>query len=81
MALESSEMKKVKISLPEKLAQEAQAKGLLKPDAMTELLANELNRRQRVDQLFDAVDRLADVTLPALTDEEVEQELSKAREK
>jgi hypothetical protein len=67
-----------KLSLPEKLRQEAEEAGLLTPEALERLLREEI-RRRRLEGLFDAADKLAALDLPALSDEEVEQEIRKAR--
>jgi hypothetical protein len=59
------------LQMPDTLAREAQASGLLPPRA-------EL-RRRRVNQLFAAADRLADVDLPPLTEADVEAEIQAVR--
>ena len=64
--------------LPDKVAQEAEASGLLKPEAVERMLRDEL-RRRRVDDLFDAADRLAALPEPPLTDAEVLAEIQAAR--
>jgi hypothetical protein len=46
------------LALPDSLAREAEAAGLLTPKAIEQLIS-EAVRRQRVDRLFDAADRLA----------------------
>lgn len=66
-----------KLSLPDKLRQEAEKAGLLTPKAIERLLRDEI--RRRVDNFFAAADRLAALDLPALTDAEVEAEIQKAR--
>jgi len=68
----------VTISLPEELASEAQAIGLLEPASMESLLRDEI-RRRRVDDLFVAADRLAAVNLPPLSDAEVVSEVQLTR--
>ena len=67
-----------KIKLPDQLRKQAEAAGLLSPKAIERLLREEL-RRQRVAGLFAAADCLASLDLPPLTDEEIEQEIRKAR--
>jgi hypothetical protein len=64
------------LTLPDSLAREAQANGLLSPQGLEALLREEVQRR-RVTQLFAAADRLA--TLPPLTEAEVEAEVQAAR--
>ena len=68
----------IKLTLPDGLAREAEAKGLLTPDALERLLRDEL-RRRRVNQLFEASDRLAEISGPPPTEEEVEAEIQAAR--
>lgn len=70
----------LKLALPDKLAREAEAAGLLKPQAIKRLLRAEI-RRRRVNQLFDAADRLAALDLPPLTLAEIESEVKAARAK
>lgn len=67
----------IRIDLPDDLAREAQASGLLTPGAIEALLRDEV-RRRRVDKLFDAADRLASLNSP-LTEEEVATEIEAAR--
>lgn len=67
-----------KLSLSEKLRQEAEKAGLLTPKAIERLLRDEI-RRRRVEHFFAAADRLAALDTPALTDAEVEAEIQKAR--
>lgn len=67
-----------RISLPDKLRQEAEKAGLLMPKAIEQLLREEI-RRRRADNFFVAADRLAALDLPAMTDAEVESEIQKAR--
>lgn len=68
----------LKFTLPDSLAREADANGLLKPEAIEALLREEI-RRRRVNQLFAAVDRLATLEMPPLTESEVEAEIEAAR--
>jgi hypothetical protein len=69
---------KLTLALPEPLAREAEANGLLNPEALERLLRDEL-RRRRVGELFDAADRLAALPAPLLTDAEVLAEIEAAR--
>ena len=68
----------LKLDLSESLALEAKNKGLLEPPAVERMLRAEL-KRNRVDQLFAAADRLAAQNLPSLTEAEVETEIQAAR--
>ncbi|MFZ1042172.1 MAG: hypothetical protein WAN58_12780, partial [Anaerolineales bacterium] len=64
--------------LPDQLRKEAEAAGLLSPKAIERLLREEI-RRRRVDNLFAAADRLSALDMPALTDDEIMQEIRKTR--
>jgi hypothetical protein len=66
-----------RVTLPD-LVREAEAIGLLRPEALETLLREEI-RRRRVDQLFDAADRLGALAEAPLTTEEVEAEIQAAR--
>jgi len=68
----------LKLALPDSLAREAEAAGLLTAEAIERLLREEV-RRRRVDQLLAAADRLAALDLPPLTETEVEAEIEAAR--
>lgn len=68
----------LKLDLSESLALEAKNKGLLEPPAVERMLRAEL-KRNRVDQLFAAADRLAAQNLPPLTEAKVETEIQAAR--
>jgi hypothetical protein len=73
---ENSVELELRLTLPDSLAREAEAKGLLTPQALESLLRAEL-QRGRVNQLFQAAERLA--TLPPLTEAEVEAEIQAVR--
>lgn len=68
--------KTITLSLPDKLANEAEATGLLKAESMEALLREEL-RRRRIGSLFKAADKLANSSAVTLT--EVEAEIQAAR--
>jgi hypothetical protein len=68
----------LKLTLPDALAREAEAAGLLSPEAIERMLREEM-RRRRADQLFDAADRLAALEMPMLTEAQVEAEIQAAR--
>lgn len=72
-------MSEIVLTLPDNLAEEAQANGLLKPEFIASLLRAEI-RRRRVNKLFAAADRLADLDEP-VTEAEIEAEIAAAREK
>jgi len=69
---------KVKLEIPDSLAQEAKAAGLLTPQAIERLLREEI-RRRRVDRLFATADRLAALDLPPLSEAEIEAEIQAVR--
>ena len=68
----------LKLDVSESLALEAKNQGLLESAAVERMLRAEL-KRNRVDQLFAAADRLAAQNLPALTEAEVNAEIQAAR--
>ncbi len=70
-------MSEIVLTLPEKLAREAEDNGLLKPEFIASLLRAEI-RRRRVNKLFAAADRLADLDAP-VTEDEIEAEIKAAR--
>jgi hypothetical protein len=70
-------MSEVVLTLPDNLAREAEANGLLKPERIAAMLRAEIRRRQ-VNKLFAAADRLASLEQP-LTEAEVEAEIAAAR--
>lgn len=71
-------MSEVVLTLPDKLADEAEENGLLTPESVASLLKAEL-RRRRVNKLFAAADRLADLDEPLL-EEDVASEIAAARQ-
>jgi hypothetical protein len=70
-------MSEIVLSLPDNLAREAEANGLLRPESIAAMLCAEIRRRQ-VNRLFGAADRLADVVQP-LTEAEIEAEIAATR--
>lgn len=70
-------MSEIVVTLPDNLAKEAEANGLLKSDMIATLLRSEI-RRRRVNKLFAAADRLADIGEP-LTEAEIEAEIAETR--
>jgi post-segregation antitoxin (ccd killing protein) len=71
-------MTEVTMTLPDTLAQEARAAGLLTPQALETMLRETL-RKQRVDELFTAMDKMAAVEMPAMTEAEIQLEIEAAR--
>ena len=70
-------MSEILLTLPDNLAREAEASGLLKPEFIASLLRTEI-RRRRVNKLFAAADRLADLDDP-ITEAEIEAEIAASR--
>jgi cytidylate kinase len=68
----------VKLSLPDSLAQEAQAAGLLAPEQL-ERLVREALRAKRVERLTAARATLAANPLPPMTPEEIQAEIDAYR--
>ena len=68
-------MTTVQITLPDQLAQEAQRAGLLTSATIERMLREQL-KTQRVDELFEVMDRMAAVDTPAtMSPEEVAEEI------
>jgi len=67
----------LELKLPDSLAREAKAAGLLTPQAIERLLREEM---RRVNPLFEAADGLAALDLPPLTEAKVETEIQAVRE-
>lgn len=70
-------MSEILLTLPDNLAREAEANGLLKPEFIASLLRSEI-RRRRVNKLFAAADRLANLDEP-ITNAEIETEIAASR--
>ena len=68
----------LKLVLPDSLAREAEAGGLLTPESIEALLRAEI-RRRRVNGLFAAADRLADLEAP-LAEVDIEAEIAAVRQ-
>ncbi len=68
----------IRLTLPDNIAREAEASGLLQPESLVSLL-REAVRKRRVDRLFEAADRLAAIPLSPLTEDEIEAEVQAVR--
>lgn len=68
----------VKLNLPDPLAAEAQAAGLLTPEQL-ERLVREALRAKRVDKLAEVREALAANPLPPMTPEEIQAEIDAYR--
>ena len=70
-------MSEIILTLPDNLAMEAEANGLLKPEFIASLLREEI-RRRKVNRLFAAADRLANVD-DTMAEAEIEAEVAASR--
>ncbi len=68
----------LKLNLPERLAQDAQAAGLLTPEAVAELLRDELKRRAR-ERLKASLRKIDQTNLPPLSAQDIQIEIDSAR--
>jgi post-segregation antitoxin (ccd killing protein) len=68
----------VKLDLPEQLAREAQAAGLLTPKALTSTLRDAV-RRQAAIALLEGAARATDAGSEAMTMDEIQQEVNAVR--
>ena len=71
-------MATLEIELPESLAKEARAAGLLAPDELGRLVREAL-RVRRAERLTDARAKLAAEPLPPMTPEEIQAEIDAYR--
>jgi hypothetical protein len=69
----------ITLNLPTDLAREAEAQGLLTPEALQRLIDAEVTRRRSVEQLFKTMDQLAEIDLPPLSNDELNAEIKAAR--
>ena len=66
------------VDLPDSLATEAKAAGLLTPQAIERLL-REAVRSKAVAELFEAADRMAAADIPPMTMQEIQAEVDAVR--
>jgi hypothetical protein len=71
-------MTTLEISLPDSLAKEAKAAGLLAPEAI-ERMVREAIRQRAMEELKQAMGRMAAVEGPVMTPQEIQEEISAAR--
>ena len=71
-------MTELTVKLPDELAAEAKAAGLLQ-DAALEKVFREALRRKAVGELFDALDEIEAAKLPPMSEEEIQAEIDAAR--
>lgn len=69
---------KLKLDLPDRLAREAQAAGLLTPEAIKQLLQDAMRRRAG-EALLAAAARVAAAGIPPMTPEEIQEEVKAVR--
>ena len=69
----------LKLSLPDQLAAEAEAAGLLTPETVEALLKLAL-RAQRTKAFFDAADAFAAAKLPRMSMQEIQAEIDAVRQ-
>lgn len=68
----------IKLQLPDEVAQEAAAQGLLTAATVEQLIRAELKRR-KTEQLFAIMDRLADADKGTLTEQDIDAEINAYR--
>lgn len=68
----------IKLSLPDSVANEAKAAGLLAPEAITRLI-EEAVKREAGKRLLDAMQRLRAANEPPLTEEQIAAEVKAVR--
>lgn len=71
-------MTTLEISLPDSLAKEAKAAGLLAPEAIEQMVRDAI-RWRAIGELKQAMDRMAAVEGPAMTPAEIQEEIRAAR--
>jgi hypothetical protein len=71
-------MTEVTVKLPEELANEIKAAGLLDAPALEEVFREAL-RKKAVGELFRALDEIEAAKLPPMTEEQIQAEIDAAR--
>ncbi len=71
-------MTELTVKLPDELAKQIQAAGLL-DEAALENVFREALRKQAVGELFVALDEIQALRLPPMTEEEIQAEIDAAR--
>lgn len=66
------------VTLPDKIAVVARARGLLLPESLASLIQKEIERQVRIDRLFETADQLS-MLEPPLTPEEIDNEIRAVR--
>ena len=70
----------LKLTLPDELAKQARAAGLLKSEAIVAMLRERL-RQQAGEELRAMMDKLAAANLPPMSEEEIQAEIDAVRER
>ncbi len=70
-------MSEIVLTLPDKIAKEAEDLGLLKPALITSMIKEEI-RRRKVNRLFATMDKLSELPDPP-TEEEIAEEIESVR--
>ncbi len=68
----------IKLSLPDELARQAQAAGLLTDEAIERMIKSELKRRAG-EALLESARRISAVEGPSMTEEEIQAEIDAVR--
>ena len=68
----------LKLTLPQELAKQAKAAGLLKSEAIASMLREQL-RRQAGKELRVMMDKLADANYPQMSEDEIQAEVNAVR--
>jgi post-segregation antitoxin (ccd killing protein) len=71
-------LREITLTLPDDLAEEAEASGLLTPGTLEQIIREEIKRR-KTDRLFDIMDRLAVADKGDLTEADVAAEIQAYR--
>jgi hypothetical protein len=69
----------IHVDLPEEVAREAKANGLLDTQSMTELLSTELRRRKAAAELSNVLDEIRQQSGNAMTSDEIQAEVNAVR--
>ena len=74
-------MTQIQMELPDAIAQDAQAAGLLTPQALERLLSNALVRQRAADVLLSVADEVAAAGIAPMSMEEITAEVKAVRGK
>jgi hypothetical protein len=73
-------MTRIQMDLPDLIAQDAQAAGLLTPQALERLLSNALARQRAANYLMSIADEVTAAGIPPMSMEEITAEVKATRE-